>query len=382
MVKSLKSPLAILSSAAMSMPALSASQPSETLVSVATSIYQEGDARSDVVAFGDQERFEVKTNQFYLSSPIGRNWSGTVSYDNEAMSGASPWGTIEGADGDYQLIMSGASIDDSRNGVDLSLTRHWRKQSIGVSVGYSGEHDYHARSVGITYERDFLKKNTSLGLSASYSTDDITPTDAQLFQRLDSGSKHSRSYYVSINQLLTPVAMINLGLGLTRRDGYLSDPYKLRDVRPGKRLERTFTAQYRHYFDWQSTTLAANYRYFWDSYAIDAHTGDAQLTFGTGSRVEWGPTLRLYGQSAADFYVPWDDYGLEDTIAQSSDHRLSSFGAVSLGLKARFKMGPAHIVARYQQYESKKHLGLRSKTQAHPGLIRFKVFSLGAEYRF
>jgi len=51
-------------------------------------------------------------------------------------------------------------------------------------------------------------------------------------------------------------------------------------------------------------------------------------------------------------------------------------------LKARFKMGPAHIVARYQQYESKKHLGLRSKTQAHPGLIRFKVVSLGAEYRF
>ena len=125
-----KSSLALLSTAALSLPALAATQPSDAVLSVSTAIYQESEAPKDAVVFGDRERFEVKTNQFYLSAPLGRDWSGSVSYDNEAMSGASPWGTQEGANGQGELIMSGATIDDSRNGVDLSLTRHWRNQSL------------------------------------------------------------------------------------------------------------------------------------------------------------------------------------------------------------------------------------------------------------
>ena len=145
-------PLALLSAAALSLPAFSASQPTERVVSVNTSVYQEGDAKAAEVVFGDLQRFRVKTNQFNLSAPIGRDWSMSLGYDNEAMSGASPWGTVAASDGSGDLIMSGASIDDSRNGVDVTLTRHWRGQSLGVSVGYSGEHDYHSRSMGVNYE--------------------------------------------------------------------------------------------------------------------------------------------------------------------------------------------------------------------------------------
>jgi hypothetical protein len=377
-----KSSLALLSTAALSLPALAATQPSDAVLSVSTAIYQESEAPKDAVVFGDRERFEVKTNQFYLSAPLGRDWSGSLSYDNEAMSGASPWGTLEGANGQDELIMSGATIDDSRNGVDLSLTRHWRNQSLGLSLGYSGEHDYHSRSVGLAYERDFLKRNTTLGLSASYSTDELSPTDAELFGRITEGSKHSRSLLISLNQLLTPASLINVGLGLTQREGTLSDPYKLRDVRPSKRLERTVSAQYRHYFDWQRLSLAVNYRYFWDSYEVDAHTLDAQLTLGTGSRFEWGPSIRVYGQSAASFYSPYDQYALSLSLPQSSDHRLSSFGAVSLGLRAKIQAGPVSLTARYQHYESHGGLGIRRGNEDHPGLIRFQVFSLGAEHRF
>ena len=113
-------PLALLSAAALSLPAFSASQPTERVVSVNTSVYQEGDANAAEVVFGDLQRFRVKTNQFNLSAPIGRDWSMSLGYDNEAMSGASPWGTVAASDGSGDLIMSGASIDDSRNGVDVN----------------------------------------------------------------------------------------------------------------------------------------------------------------------------------------------------------------------------------------------------------------------
>jgi hypothetical protein len=125
-----------------------------------------------------------------------------------------------------------------------------------------------------------------------------------------------------------------------------------------------------------------NYRYFWDSYEVDAHTLDAQLTLGTGSRFEWGPSIRVYGQSAASFYSPYDQYALSLSLPQSSDHRLSSFGAVSLGLRAKIQAGPVNLTARYQHYESHGGLGIRRGNEDHPGLIRFQVFSLGAEHRF
>ena len=68
-------PLALLSAAALALPAFSASQPTERVVSVNTSVYQEGDANAAEVVFGDLQRFRVKTNQFNLSAPIGRDWS-------------------------------------------------------------------------------------------------------------------------------------------------------------------------------------------------------------------------------------------------------------------------------------------------------------------
>ena len=381
-VKNPLSPLALLSAAALSLPAFSASQPTERVVSVNTSVYQEGDAKAAEVVFGDLQRFRVKTNQFNLSAPIGRDWSMSLGYDNEAMSGASPWGTVAASDGSGDLIMSGASIDDSRNGVDMTLTRHWRGQSLGVSVGYSGEHDYHSRSMGVNYERDFFKQNTTLALSVSYASDELTPTDAQLFQRLEKGAKQTRSFYASVNQLLSPVSMLNLGFGITKRTGELSDPYKLRDIRPNNRVERTLTANYRRYVDWQTSSLAVNYRYFWDSYSVGAHTLAMSWMLGDEAGVQWGPMLRYYSQSEAAFYTPWDRYDQPDTMAQSSDFRLSTFGAVSYGLKARYRIRRVQVSMQYERYDSGSGYALSSTKTEHPGLVDFEVLSLGAAYRF
>jgi hypothetical protein len=306
----------------------------------------------------------------------------SLGYDNEAMSGASPWGTVAASDGSGDLIMSGASIDDSRNGVDMTLTRHWRGQSLGVSVGYSGEHDYHSRSMGVNYERDFFKQNTTLALSVSYASDELTPTDAQLFQRLEKGAKQTRSFYASVNQLLSPVSMLNLGFGITKRTGELSDPYKLRDIRPNNRVERTLTANYRRYVDWQTSSLAVNYRYFWDSYSVGAHTLAMSWMLGDEAGVQWGPMLRYYSQSEAAFYTPWDRYDQPDTMAQSSDFRLSTFGAVSYGLKARYRIRRVQVSMQYERYDSGSGYALSSTKTEHPGLVDFEVVSLGAAYRF
>ena len=376
------SPLSVLSAAALALPAFGASQPTERTLAVSTAVYQEDDLKRSNLVFGDVERYKVKTNQFYINAPIGRNWSGSLSYDNESMSGASPWGTSESADGQSDVIMSGASIDDSRNGLDASMTRYFDQSSVSVSLGYSGEHDYHSRSIGLSYERDFFNRNTTLGLSASYSTDEITPTDAALFGRVLYGEKRSRSFYASLTQLMSPVAVLNVGVGLTSRRGFLSDPYKLRDIRPDSRLEKTITASYRHYLDWKQTSLRFDYRYFWDSFDVRSQTVSGSFMQSLSSGISWGPTLRYYAQSEASFYQSFDQYALPVTQAQSSDFRLSSYGAWSYGVKARYQLGAAEFSGAIERYESDKGLGLNEPVAGHPALVRFGVVSLGLEFKF
>ena len=110
----------------MALPAFAVNQPTETEVAVKSSYYEEDPIRAseEVVVFGDPERYTIKVNQFYLLKPIGANWSLTFDYANESMSGASPWGAVADDEGNQQLVMSGASIDDSRNKVEGTVTRY------------------------------------------------------------------------------------------------------------------------------------------------------------------------------------------------------------------------------------------------------------------
>ena len=49
------------------------------------------------------------------------------------------------------------------------------------------------------------------------------------------------------------------------------------------------------------------------------------------------PNVRYYSQSEADFYRPFDDFRLPPDTPQSSDFRLSAYGAFTFGLKGVFR---------------------------------------------
>ena len=117
-----QTPLALLSSAALAMPAFAANQPVQTSVSVRVSQYQEDDIPARDVLLGSESRYDIDIYQFRLLTPIGQRWSLGLDVAREIMSGASPWGTVAGGNGP-QLIMSGATIKDARTETSVTLTR-------------------------------------------------------------------------------------------------------------------------------------------------------------------------------------------------------------------------------------------------------------------
>ena len=185
------SPLVALTTAAMSLPALAATQPAESTLSVGVSNYQEGDIPQHLVVGGDNRRYDIDIRQFRLLTPVGRHWSLGLDVSKETMSGASPWGTVLDSDGQPALIMSGATIRDSRTETSVTATRYGEDHSVALTLTRSKEDDYEATAPSLSGEWTFDDVLTTLSAGLSYSTDDIEPTDAAAFGRVVRAKRRS-----------------------------------------------------------------------------------------------------------------------------------------------------------------------------------------------
>lgn len=377
----LSSPLAALTMAALSLPAFAATQPAETSVSMGVSNYKEADIpRADVVA-GDNRRYDIDIRQFRLLTPVGKRWSVNLGVSRENMSGASPWATVRGPDGEADLIMSGATIEDSRTEVNLAVALYGDGSSTAVALTRSEEDDYEADAASLSGEWAFNGDLTTLSADASYSSDVIEPSDAALFGRVTREERRTRSVSIGIAQVLDRLSALYAGVGFTDHRGYLSDPYKLRDVRPRRRLERTVNLRYRRYLTARDAAVHLDYRFYDDDWGIVSHTLQSSWYQNVGARFQIVPNLRYYTQSAADFLVPVDNFLLPPEISQSSDFRLSAYGAVTLGLKGILQLPRWALTLSVDRYRGREKYGLSSGAE-HPARLDFTLMSLVVDFKF
>ncbi len=370
-----------LTSAAMSLPGIAATQPVQSEISIKTSSYHEDDLAAEDILLGSKERYEIDVHQFRLLTPVADAWSIGVDVSRETMSGASPWGTVTGLGGESSLIMSGATISEKRTEVAVSATHYKQASSYSVGLIHSDENDYEAKAIQIGGEWDLNNRQSTLSLGLSYSSDDIEPTDAEMFGRTTEESKHAHSMSIGWTQVIDRTSVLQFGAGITRQSGYLSDPYKLRDVRPDEKLAWNVNLRYRRYFDNLNAALHLDYRYYSDDFDIDSHTLNLAWYQNLGARFQLGPNVRYYSQNEADFYLSVDDYSLPTTTYQSSDYRLSAYGAYTFGLKAIFNEINWSVNLSIDRYISAEKYGL-SDGDGHPALLSFNMASLGFDIRF
>ena len=91
------------------------------------------------------------------------------------------------------------------------------------------------------------------------------------------------------------------------------------------------------------------------------------------------PSLRYYQQDAANFFTPASDF-LQATDFNSADFRLSSYGALSAGLKLNARVGKYTYVLSGERYRADASLG--GAGESSPGLINFTRLSAGIDFTF
>lgn len=249
----------------------------------------------------------------------------------------------------------------------------WEKQLSSVwravlGANISTEYDYQSIAASGTVARDFRQKNTTLSLGLSLGFDQVDPVGgvpAPLAPmspevggsqsptgRLDeSDDKTLYDLLVGVTQVLDPSSLLQVNYSIGRSSGYLSDPYKLVSVidtgpganlgdpvatlyeaRPDNRTKQSLFLAYKRRLA-RSDVVDVSYRYHWDDWEVRSHTLDLKYRWALSERSYLQPHLRLYQQSAAEFYNRFLLEGEPLPSFSSADYRLGELTGVTVGLK-------------------------------------------------
>jgi hypothetical protein len=260
----------------------------------------------------------------------------------------------------YVDMVSNASIDvvttaspfkERRTEYGLAADYLYRDALVNLSFSSSKEPDYKADGMSIDVSQEVFGGMSTITLGFSHGNDKVGRVDDPSFSDY---AKHWR-YRVGLTQILTPRWLASLGMEAVSDEGFLGSPYRAARVfgalvpernprtRSSRAIKLGTVAEVR-----PRTSVHAEYRYFYDTWDIKAHTVEAGASGYVGESFLIDAYVRYYKQSHALFY---SDNALVETTYISRNRQLSTFNSLAPGARVTYvyKQVPG-------QYEIKGHL--------------------------
>ena len=335
----------------------------------------------------DNGRIEVQTHSALTEVEL-RQWMSLkahVVYD--AISGATPTGALPPA-GSRKVPT--VEIDDDRYAGTIEVGMKYRNVTVRPQFAYSEEGDYRSISAALNTSIDFNQKNTTLNFGVAHNWDTIIPNEGTFLTTEE--TKDTTDFLVGLTQLLGPKMFVTANFTYGIGSGYFSDPYKgvqftgypdpstvFGERRPDHRDKQIVYLALTRAIDPLNASAELSYRFYRDSFGIDAHTVGLTWFQKFGSKVVIAPTFRYYNQSAADFYAvsfPGDPTVSSAGIPRhySSDYRLSDFDAFTYGVSLLWRIHEnVHLDLSYKRYEMFGNDG-KTPRDAYPSA---NVFGIG-----
>ena len=337
-------------------------------------------------------RVAVETQTALIEQTLGTDLRLKLEGVLDAIAGATPTGQPAPASGQVPL----SKLDDRRKAWNAEFSRQFPRLNVSAGFANSRESDYVSNGWSLNTLTDFNQKNTTL-LAGVAGTDD----DVKVFFQAPYVKKRGHDFIVGLTQLLDPRTSVTLNLTYGRSRGYLSDPYKLvqknvellpglfltqtfRENRPDNREKWIVLAAGNHSFTELHGALDASYRFYHDTFGTAAHTLELAWFQRLGEKFILRPGLRLYSQSAADFYY----YNLDRTSIipirnplpsgphYSSDFRVSSLRSENYGVKAIWEPAPwLQLDAALERYDMHGRDGVTPAS----AYVRATIVTLGAK---
>jgi len=376
LLRSLGRTLAVLP-AYQAIPAWSDAPPAFTEVGLRYSRYSEDSIAQDKVILGDRDRYDIDVTQLWIEAPVGSAWSVALDVQNDYQTGASPWFVGINQEGQPGVIMSGASIQDNRVEVGVTTRYFWADGNAGFNVTHSDEDDYEAIAMALDASWNTSGDARTWTVAVSSSRDTVSPTQGAIPVFIDEEELDTQSGFFGVSQILSRTAVMRFGLNYTYSEGYLSDPYKFNDARPGTHERIALSAGIRQFLINADASLQADYRYYADSWGSDSHTLELAWAQNLSASL-LTPYVRYYTQRQADFYSVVAD---RSARFYADDYRLSSYGAITVGARWSVAIGDWTLELEAERYQSDADWGLYDG-EAAPALVDFWRAAIAATWRF
>ena len=245
----------------------------------------------------------------------------------------------------YVDSVSNASIDvvttaspyrETRSEYALSADYVYRDSQITFGLSTSREPDYTANAGSMDISQEVFGGMTTISLGFTRGSDDVKKKNSPEFK---DEATHWQ-YRLGATQILTKQWIMSANFEALADDGFLGSPYRVARVfgaavperNPRTRSSRAMKV--RLIGDLGSRdAVHTDYRYFWDTWGIKAHTAEVGYSRYFGDPYLADTFLRYYTQKHALFY---SDNAQTETTYVSRNRQLSSFNSVGLGAKLAY----------------------------------------------
>jgi len=353
----------------------------------------------------DDDRIRVESHYIRGSVDFNDETSFRFQWLNDAITGSSPTGALPGS---AQPFLS--DVDDIRTGILGALSRQFGDHRVELEVAHSSENDYISRGIALSDVWELNQKNTTINSGINYLNDSVLDTFGNY------RPKDSYDFFTGVTQIVdkNTVATANLTLGYA--EGYLNDRYKIvqrTDIteipdgaggtiqipvvniypenRPDSRFRQVLQFEGTRYIEKASGALDATLRLSHDDFGIFSQTLGIEWRQEVGSHLMVIPFFRYYRQNEADFFVNTIDGVVTGTPSPnpngskpnySADYRLSSFDAVSGGLRFMYQFNETFAAsAAYERYVM-NGTGSGSEQSPGPAYPSADIWTFGVSARF
>ena len=263
----------------------------------------------------------------------------------------------------YEDLISSASIDVKLSASPYHETRKQEGFSVDYlhgktiyTVGYihSREPDYSSNTAYYSISQSMFGDLTTVTFGFRRGWDDVfrdikvngvIQNDPTFQKQAD-----HRGYSLSVSQILTRNAILDLNFEAITDQGYLQSPYrKIRyfdptvpgkqftladQIYPGTRTSTAASADLKYYLPFRAA-VTGQYRFYNDTWGITGHTVEVDYTQPYRHFIFDG-SIRYYRQNNASFYsdlFPRADY----SNFEARDRELAAFHSISLGFGAAYE---------------------------------------------
>lgn len=223
-----------------------------------------------------------------------------------------------------------------------------------LSLGYtnSSENDYEANTVFFSVSQEFFGGLSTLRMGYAQGWDDVGKVGNTNFDE----QADRRNYQLGLSQVITKNTVMGIDLEAVTDEGFLENPYRQNryldpadstqylyqpEQYPETRTSFAVATRAMYYLPYRAS-LRGEYRYFDDSWGIQAHTFEMAYVHPLTAQWTVEGRVRYYMQDQADFYSDLYAYANSQNHL-GRDKELSTFSGTTFGTGVTYELRQASL---------------------------------------